>query len=142
MQLNCTYHKAIKAIPYEVVFNRKPNYKRAVVGNREILEEDIEEEEIEDEADDSIIAEGVTQQQMEARVQHQMDLNREEHERLIRRLESMPNDKEEPTAEQSQLEEEYQDLLNYRVLEESNTLLLQEQAALANRVQREKEAGE
>ena len=44
---------------------------------------------------------------MEARVQYQIDLNREEHERLIRRLKSMPNDEEEPTTEQSQLEEEY-----------------------------------
>ena len=63
-----------------------------------------------------------------------MDLNREEYKRLVRRLESMPIDEEEPTAEQLQLEEEYQDLLNYRVIEESNTLLLQEQAILANRV--------
>ena len=62
MQLNCTYYRAIKAIPYEVVFNRKPNYKRALVGNREIDEDDVEEEEIDDEADDSIIAEGVAQQ--------------------------------------------------------------------------------
>ena len=62
--MNSTYHQAIKAIPYEVVFNRKPNYKRAVVGNREIAEDDVEEEVIEDETDDSIIAEGVAQQQM------------------------------------------------------------------------------
>ena len=59
MQLNYTYYKAIKAILYEVVFNRKPNYKRAIVGSREIDEDDIEEEEIEDEADDSIVAKGI-----------------------------------------------------------------------------------
>lgn len=106
MQLNCTYHRAIKAISYEVVFNRKPNYKRTVVGNRDIDESDIEEEEIEDEADDSIIAEGVAQQQMEDRVQHQMNLNRAKHERIVRRIKSAPNDKKEPTAEQTRLKEE------------------------------------
>ena len=112
MQLNCTYHRAIKAIPYEVVFTRKPHYKRAVVGSREVDEGDIEEEEIEDEADDSIIAEGVAQHQMEARVEQQMDTrveqqriqqridrNREEFDHLVHRLESRPDDEEEPSAE-------------------------------------------
>ncbi len=68
MQLNYTYQRAIKAILYKVVFNRKPNYKRAEVGYRNIDEDDIEEEFIDNEADDSIIATAVEQQQMEARV--------------------------------------------------------------------------
>ncbi len=106
------------------------------MGNRAIDEDDIEEEEIEDEADDSIIAEGVAQQQMEARVQDQIDRNREEHNRLVHRLESMPDTEEEPTAEQSQLEEEIQDSINHQVIEESNAMLL------AERAQQEKEAGE
>ena len=68
MQLNYTYHKAIKAILYKVVFNRKPNYKRAIVGSREIDEDGIEKEEIKDEADNSIIAKGIAQQQIKARI--------------------------------------------------------------------------
>ena len=40
LQLNSTYHKAIKAIPYEVVYNRKPNYKRTPIG-RNILSMDL-----------------------------------------------------------------------------------------------------
>ena len=112
MQLNCTFHRAIKAILYKVVFNRKPNYKRALVGSREIDEDDIEEEIIDDEADDSIIADAVAQQEMEARVQQQINRNREEHNRLVYRLKSRPNDKEEPSTKQLRLEEEIQDLIN------------------------------
>ena len=125
MQLNCTYHRAIKAIPYEVVFSRKPEYKRTIVGSRDIDEDDIVEEIIEDEADDSIIASAVAQQQMEARVQDQMDRNRQEHDRLVRRIESRPDDEEEPSAEQLQLEEEIQDSINQQVIDESNAMLLQ-----------------
>ena len=60
MQLNYTYYRAIKAILYKVVFNRKPNYKRILVGNREIDEDDIKEEEINNKANNSIIAKGIT----------------------------------------------------------------------------------
>ena len=35
-----------------------------------------------------------------------MDRNREEYDRLIRRIESRPNDEEEPSVEQLRLEEE------------------------------------
>ena len=125
MQLNCTYHRAIKAIPYEVVFTRKPEYKRAIVGSRDIEEDDVVDEFIDDEADDSIIADAVAQQQMEARVQNQMDRNREEHDRLVRRIESRPDDEEEPSAEQLRLEEEMQDSINQQVIDESNAMLLQ-----------------
>ena len=55
--MNSTYHSAIKAIPYEVVFNRKPNYKRVDQGFRPmIMEADIEEHLIKDEQDDKLIA--------------------------------------------------------------------------------------
>ena len=83
-----------------------------MVGNREIDEDDIEEEIIEDEANDSIVATAVAQQQMEERVQNRRDLNREEHERLVARIESAPDNDEEPTAEQLRLEEEIQDSIN------------------------------
>ena len=55
--MNSTYHNAIKAIPYKVVFNRKPNYKRVDQGLRPIITEaDIKELFIEDEQDDELIA--------------------------------------------------------------------------------------
>ena len=31
--MNSTYHRAIKAIPYEVVFNHKPRFERLDVTN-------------------------------------------------------------------------------------------------------------
>ena len=40
LQLNSTYHKAIKATLYEVVYNSKPNYKRTSIG-RNILSMDL-----------------------------------------------------------------------------------------------------
>ena len=73
MQLNSTYHKAIKAIPYEVVYNRKPNYKRTPVGLRQITLDEVEEQEIDDEMDTSLIRDGVAQEEMEQRVQLQLD---------------------------------------------------------------------
>lgn len=69
LQLNSTYHGATKAIPYEVVFNRKPNYKRTPIGMRQIDKDEIEEQEIDDEMDDSLIHESVNQEAMEERVQ-------------------------------------------------------------------------
>ena len=55
--MNSTYHSAIEAIPYEVVFNRKPNYKRVDQGLRPIITEaDIEGHLIKDEQDDELIA--------------------------------------------------------------------------------------
>ena len=60
LQLNSTYHGATKAIPYEVVFNRKPNYKRVPIGLRQIDE---------DEEDNSLIRESMDQESLERRVQ-------------------------------------------------------------------------
>ena len=55
--MNSTYHIAIKAIPYEVVFNRKPNYKRVDCDLRPMItENDIKEHLIEDEQDDELNA--------------------------------------------------------------------------------------
>ena len=105
MKLNCTYHKTIKIISYKVVFNRKPNYKRAVVDHREISEKDVEEEEINDKINNFIIVKSVAQQQMKARVQHQMNRNREKHKRLIQRLKSKFNNKKEFIMKQSRLKE-------------------------------------
>ena len=73
LQLNSTYHGATKAIPYEVVFNRKPNYKRIPIGMRQIDEDEIEEQEIEDELDNSLVRESANQEAMEQRVQRQLD---------------------------------------------------------------------
>lgn len=54
--MNSTYHSAIKAIPYEVVFNRKPNYQRVDPSLRPIItEDDIEEHVVDDEQDDALI---------------------------------------------------------------------------------------
>lgn len=38
--MNTPYHSAFKAIPCEVVFNRKPNYKRVDPGIRPMIIED------------------------------------------------------------------------------------------------------
>ena len=67
MQLNSTYHGATKAIPYEVVFNRKPNYKRVPIGMRQIDPNEIEDQAIEneDEEDNSHIPESNDQEVMQ-----------------------------------------------------------------------------
>ncbi|KAF6233047.1 hypothetical protein HO173_008803 [Letharia columbiana] len=65
LQLNSTYHRAITAIPYEVVFNRKPKHKRAPVGMREVNENEIEDQEVENEIDDGIVHASVDQEAME-----------------------------------------------------------------------------
>ena len=55
--MNSTYHSAIKAIPYEVVLNRKPNYKRVDQGLQLMTTKaDIKEHLIENEEDDKLIA--------------------------------------------------------------------------------------
>ncbi len=55
--MNSTYHSAINAIFYKVVFNQKPNYIRVDQGLRPmIIEADIEKYLIEDEQDDKLIA--------------------------------------------------------------------------------------
>ena len=56
LQLNSTYHKAIKAILYEVIYNRKSNYKRTFIGLRQIII---------DEMDTSLIRDGVAQEEIE-----------------------------------------------------------------------------
>ncbi len=69
MQLNSTYYRATKAIPYEVVFNRKPNYRRTPLRLRQIDENKIENQEIDDEEDISLIHEAVNQVTIERRIQ-------------------------------------------------------------------------
>ena len=72
--MNGTYHSAIKAIPYEVVFNRKPNYKRVDQGLRpRITEANIKEYIIEDEQDDELIA--AEQRQLVAETRLREELN-------------------------------------------------------------------
>ena len=73
LQLNSTYHGATKAIPYEVIFTRKPNYKRVPIGLRQVDEDSIEDQEIEDEEDDSLIRESMDQESLERRVQQRLD---------------------------------------------------------------------
>lgn len=54
--MNRTYHSAIKAIFYKVVFNRKPNYQRVDPSLRPIItEDDVEEHVVDDEQDDALI---------------------------------------------------------------------------------------
>ena len=86
LQFNSTYHGATKAIPYEVVFNRKPNYKRVSIGLGQVDEDkfekqDFKEQEIEDEQDTSLIRKSVDQEAIEERVRLQLDdLSRVEKE--------------------------------------------------------------
>lgn len=107
LQLNSTYHKAIKAIPYEVVFNRKPNYKRAPIGLRQITEEDVENQEIDDEVDDSLIYERRDQTTMEERVELQL------------------------VAPETANDPEYQEAVTYRIIDDSNRIIADEEAARA-----------
>lgn len=64
--MNSTYHRAIKAIPYEVVFNRKLCFERLDVANRYFTEADIEEYIYDDDQDDFLIAEDREGQRLEA----------------------------------------------------------------------------
>ena len=61
--MNSTYHRAIKAIPYEVVFNRKPRFECLNVANRYFTKADIEEYVFDDDQDDFLIAEDKEGQQ-------------------------------------------------------------------------------
>lgn len=54
--MNSTYHSAIKAIFYKVVFNQKPNYKWVDKGRwPKITEVNVKEHIIEDKQDDKLI---------------------------------------------------------------------------------------
>ncbi len=73
--MNSTYHSAIKAIPYKVVFNRKPNYKRVDQGLRPmIIEADIEEQLIEEEQDDKLIATEQPQLAVKTRLREEINV--------------------------------------------------------------------
>lgn len=73
--MNSTYHSTIKVIPFEVVFNRKPNSKRVDQGLRpRITEADIEEHIIEDEQDDKLIAAEQRQLAAETRLHEELDV--------------------------------------------------------------------
>lgn len=56
-----TYHRTIKATPYQVLFNWSPNFHCLDVHNRNILICDINHQEIEDEQDDQLIIEEAQQ---------------------------------------------------------------------------------
>ncbi len=64
--MNSTYHRPIKAIPYKVVFNRKPRFECYVVANRHFTEADIKEYVFDDDQDDFLIAEDKEVQQLGA----------------------------------------------------------------------------
>lgn len=70
--MNCTYHRAIKATPYQVLFNRSPTFHRLDVHNRNILIGDINDQEIEDEQDDQLINEETQQLRDELTVHESM----------------------------------------------------------------------
>ena len=55
LQLNSTYVKAISAISYKVVFNRRPKYYRVPVGAREIAIDQVKIEEVNNKVDDTIV---------------------------------------------------------------------------------------
>ena len=64
--MNLTKNCAIKAIPYKVVFNRKPRFKRLDVANCHFTEADIEEYIYDDDQDDFLMAEDREGQQLGA----------------------------------------------------------------------------
>ena len=74
--MNSIYHSAIKAIPYDVVFNRKPNYKRVDPPLRPIFtEDDIKEHVIDDEQDDSLTRDEQRQLEVETRLREEVDVD-------------------------------------------------------------------
>ncbi len=64
--MNSTYHRAIKAIAYEAVFDRKARFERLDVANRHFTEADIEEYVFDDDQNDFLIAEDKERQQLGA----------------------------------------------------------------------------
>lgn len=82
-----------------MVFNRKPNYKRAPIGTRVIDENEIEDHEIEDEMDTSLINDAVEQEALEQRVQLQL------------------------VSEDAAYEDAYQETVTHQIIEDSNRML-------------------
>ncbi len=64
--MNSTYHRAIKALPYDVVFNRKPRFECLDFANRHFTKADIEEYVFDDNQDDFLITEDKEEQQLGA----------------------------------------------------------------------------
>ena len=97
MHINRIYWhcKAIKAIPHEVVFNRKPNHKRTLVGIRAIVENDAEDQVFEDETNHIITDEAIEQEVMEQRAQQQMRALDEEMVTALERTHAMTTDVKE-----------------------------------------------
>ena len=67
--MNSTYYSAMKAIPYKVVFNRKPNYQRVHSSLRPIItKDDIEEHVVDDEQENTLIRDEHRQLEAETRL--------------------------------------------------------------------------
>ncbi len=64
--MSSTYHHAIEAIPYKVVFNHKPRCQSLDIANRHFTKTDIEEYVFDNDQDDFLIAENEEGQQLEA----------------------------------------------------------------------------
>lgn len=86
-----------------MVFNRKPNYKRAPVGIREIAEEQVEEQEVTDEVDDGFIHEAVSQEASERRAQRLLASEG------LQRLPTAQDQEDEAIAEDLQMEDGHQE---------------------------------
>ncbi len=77
--MNSTYHSAIKAILYKVVFNFKPNYKRVDPSLQPIISDDeIEEDVVDDEQDNALIRD--KQRQLKAETCLREDINIDEED--------------------------------------------------------------
>ena len=64
--MNSTYHRAMKAIPYEVVLYRKPRFEHLDVANRHFIKGDIKEYIFDDDQDEFLIVEDKKKQQLAA----------------------------------------------------------------------------
>ena len=73
--MNSTYHSAIKAIPYKVVFNRKPNYNRVDPTLWPVIAGDDIEEYVVDEQDDALIRDEKRQLDAETRLREEPDVD-------------------------------------------------------------------
>ena len=117
--MNSTYHRAVKATPYEVVFNRKPRFESLDIANRHLTEADIEECVINDDQDDVLVAEDREGQQL-----------RKRGEPLVRQSRGIFGEEEDSTEseedETSQEEEESEEDNNYEPTIETEDELLPE----------------
>lgn len=109
--MNSTYHRAIKATPYEVVFNRKPRFESLDIANRHLTEADIVECVINDDQDDLSVVEDREGQQLRKRGEPLVRQSRgifgaQEHGHILGEEEDSTESEEDETSQEKEESEE------------------------------------